>query len=224
MNIDSINKFYDARAQYIALSKEIEALVDELDLMKAEVNIALKDTVDNGYIEYKKSRFHSNAVQNFIKQACDLMFTKLDASIKDGLEVVSITVPTTGVYLWTKKDWGLKPCASVLLDFCDTATGMRFRVSVPVKSVANTNIVDWRHETSALYVVLAYNEQSQIYQTISRSFDPSSVGEAVKAFLEHKSTDMYICDVKCQPGESALDVLEMMKLLHGDDDVDDYYN
>ena len=101
MLIDKIKNFYDARANYFKKKQEIDNAMVELEYLLHKANYALSDTIDNGFDneyvvkvadEYKKHKFGSVIVQEFLEKIDEMFFKDINDNLKDGLEIVSLKI------------------------------------------------------------------------------------------------------------------------------------
>ena len=191
MKPSKIAKFYNANDEYFKKKQEIAKAIGELELLKAEANTLLKETVDNGFttqqlvdvsIEYRKHKFNSKVVQDFIEDAVVLLLDGLSASKRNTLEVTSIDINMISTYDYFDSTYENKINGPVKMHFTDETSKRSFTVIIPVKDSTFTDVVHWKDEGDGMYMVYASYEGIDARE-ICRVFDASKVPIAINKYL-----------------------------------------
>lgn len=190
MNADKIRQFYSATAEYFEKKQEIMQAMEELELLRNEVNMKLKDTVDNDFSTqrlvkvsnaYDKFKFNSNIVQEFVKDVVDFLFKGLDRSNLDRLELTSMKIDIIyDGYGFNRQSARVNGPFS--LRFTDLKSDRSFNVLVPVKDSTCTDIIHWEDNGDGMYII--YAMVNGYAREICRVFDVSKVPNAVRKYLD----------------------------------------
>ena len=185
MNAEKIKEFNRRCDEFFAKRDEIAKALADLDLIKIEVNDALKKTVDNGlstkYLvsvanEYRLHKFKSSCVIEFIKKMSSMLFSEVDKSIVDRLEVTAININMFN-------DFKVRIDGPVSMTFIDRSSNRRFIISIPVADSVKTDVMHWSSNREGMYVVEASSIENDRSKEICTVFDQSKVAEAIVKYM-----------------------------------------
>lgn len=193
MNIEKIHEFYSVQSKFFKKKLEIETAMDELELLRGEANMVLRETIDNGFTAgnlakvsraYDKYKFNSGVVQKFAEAAVCLIFKDLDSSEKNRLEMTSMKIDVIYDH-FSYNEENIKPRINgpVVLHFIDIKSGKMFTVLVPVSDSTYTNVVNWEEQGDGMYIVYAISHNGDSRE-ICRVFNESKVAEAVSKYID----------------------------------------
>ena len=235
MNASSIHKFFELYSAYLKTRDNVLSLMYDLENMKANVNRALKTTVDNGlssdflcdmYNQYEAHKFNSSAVKQFIDSIDKLCFSEVCPELKDRIQATQIhmridrhhnenIIDKDGIYEF---EYVSKVVSPVYITFKDTKSDKMFMLSVPIKDAMNFNVLDWSHEFHGMYIVEVWSDENAItafHKTICRVFNANLVSHAVNMYLSG-GFDKDLADMQLWSSFEYLDNNDQWKALAAD--------
>lgn len=197
MVTDEIKKFYSIREDYFKKKLEISKAMLELDFLLKEANAHLASTIDNGFTnerlvkvanEYAKMKFRSKQVQKFLDDVDSLLMADVDPKLKENLEVAGISLLFSGHSCYGTKDNNDTIGGPIRISYIDNATGRSFTLVIPIKTGVHTDLINWEHNHTGLYVVSARVPGSN-EKDICTVFDSTKVSKAIAMLLDGKLDD-----------------------------------
>ena len=207
MLIDKIKNFYDARANYFKKKQEIDNAMVELEYLLHKANYALSDTIDNGFDneyvvkvadEYKKHKFGSVIVQEFLEKIDEMFFKDIDDNLKDGLEIVSLEIDLDYGNRWNNKDARVNGPIKIYVS--NAQSNRHFTIIVPIKNVMNADMIDWNETKEGLYMLLVNSPNTNNNKEACCVFDYSKMPSAIEKYLKGEfdkelDDDTYMLDM-----------------------------
>ena len=205
MLIDKIKNFYDARANYFKKKQEIDNAMVELEYLLYKANYALSDTIDNGFDneyvvkvadEYKKHKFGSVIVQEFLEKIDEMFFKDIDDNLKDGLEIVSLKINLD------YKNIDARVISPIKIYVSNAQSNCHFTIIVPIKNVMNADMIDWNETKEGLYMLLVNSPNTNNNKEACCVFDYSKMPSAIEKYLKgefDKELDVdtsYVLDIE----------------------------
>ena len=194
MKIEKVKSFTHLVDEYFKKKYELSKMFIDIQHIVDDANVELNAIINNGFTskyidkiwnEYKKHKFNSSIVNNFLVQVDDMFFSNLEPELKKNLEVSSIDVcfftNTTSCNECTSYG-SVNMYSSVELAFIDNGNDRKFTLKIPIKGGVCTNISDWKTYKNGLYVVEAVHHM--IEREICCVFDKRKVVEAVRKYLK----------------------------------------
>ena len=194
---DKIKKFYSSCHEYLEKKRQIEQMSFDLKCILNKVNDDLNNIIDNDFQieylacvanEYEMHKFESKTVQDFCQKIDKLLFTKLDISKKDRLEIVSLKISMTYHYIDSKAYIN----SPIKVDFIDVISNRSFTIFIPVKNCTQTDVLHWKQNGNGLYIVSVNTDKFGV-KDICRVFDPSKVADAVEKLIDGAFDDDLHC-------------------------------
>ena len=203
MLIDKIKNFYDARANYFKKKQEIDNAMVELEYLLYKANYALSDTIDNGFDneyvvkvadEYKKHKFGSVIVQEFLEKIDEMFFKDIDENLKDGLEIVSLKINLD------YKNIDARVISPIKIYVSNAQSNRHFTIIVPIKNVMNADLIDWNETKEGLYMLLVNSPNTNNNKDACCVFDYSKMPSAIEKYLKGEfdkelDDDTYMLDM-----------------------------
>ena len=205
MLIDKIKNFYDARANYFKKKQEIDNAMLELEYLLYKANYALSDTIDNGFDneyvvkvadEYKKHKFGSVIVQEFLEKIDEMFFKDIDDNLKDGLEIVSLKINLD------YKNIDARVISPIKIYVSNAQSSRHFTIIVPIKNVMNADMIDWNETKEGLYMLVVNSLNTSKNKEACCVFDYSKMPSAIEKYLKgefDKELDVdtsYVLDIE----------------------------